>query len=149
MMTVHMMKRSTKFQAPALWMREPHRENVQRLYDAHGTLSAQAMTLSSSTDFVCTSLDDESMSQVSSTAKTAASKFKSNPHFSRHDVQPTYHVTKLHNALKISFTLAIVCIIVVFIYQSFLRKMIAHHKNNKTCKMLSYFGSLRQIQCRV
>ena len=32
-----MMYRSTKFQAPALWMREPHREKQQRAINPHAT----------------------------------------------------------------------------------------------------------------
>ena len=32
-----MMYKSTKFQAPALWMREPHREKQQRAINPHAT----------------------------------------------------------------------------------------------------------------
>ena len=36
----HMMNRSTKFHAPVLWIREPHREKVHRPYNAQGNLRA-------------------------------------------------------------------------------------------------------------
>jgi hypothetical protein len=56
-----MMYKSAKFQAPVLWISEPHKEKKHRPYNTHGVLRKHAHTLSRLSELESTFAEEASM----------------------------------------------------------------------------------------
>jgi hypothetical protein len=61
-MAIHMMNKSAKFQAPVLWISEPHKEKKHRPYNTHGVFRTHAHPLSRLSELESTFAEESSTS---------------------------------------------------------------------------------------